>query len=70
MRPADGGDVNEVKKLRAFWEALGSNVDGMDADHQDLVGAGTAHTPHLIAYTVVGVADDRSRVTDTEVVNF
>jgi cyclohexadieny/prephenate dehydrogenase len=66
----NGADVTEVKKLRAFWEALGSNVDEMDADHHDLVLAVTSHTPHLIAYTMVGVADDLSRVTDTEVVNF
>ncbi|AGI69474.1 protein TyrC [Octadecabacter antarcticus 307] len=66
----DGAEANEVKKLRTFWEALGSNVDEMDADHHDLVLAVTSHTPHLIAYTMVGVADDLSRVTDTEVVNF
>jgi cyclohexadieny/prephenate dehydrogenase len=66
----NGADVTEVKKLRAYWEALGSNVDEMDADHHDLVLAVTSHTPHLIAYTMVGVADDLSRVTDTEVVNF
>jgi cyclohexadieny/prephenate dehydrogenase len=66
----NGAEVTEVKKLRAYWEALGSNVDEMDADHHDLVLAVTSHTPHLIAYTMVGVADDLSRVTDTEVVNF
>ena len=66
----NGADATEVKKLRAYWEALGSNVDEMDADHHDLVLAVTSHTPHLIAYTMVGVADDLSRVTDTEVVNF
>jgi cyclohexadieny/prephenate dehydrogenase len=66
----NGADATEVKKLREFWQALGSNVDEMDADHHDLVLAVTSHTPHLIAYTMVGVADDLSRVTDTEVVNF
>jgi cyclohexadieny/prephenate dehydrogenase len=66
----NGADATEVKKLRAFWQTLGSNVDEMDADHHDLVLAVTSHTPHLIAYTMVGVADDLSRVTDTEVVNF
>jgi cyclohexadieny/prephenate dehydrogenase len=66
----NGADATEVKKLRTFWQELGSNVDEMDADHHDLVLAVTSHTPHLIAYTMVGVADDLSRVTDTEVVNF
>ena len=42
----------------------------MDADHHDLVLAVTSHTPHLIAYTMVGVADDLSRVTDSEVIKY
>ena len=66
----NGADADETAKLRAFWEALGSNVDEMEPDHHDLVLAVTSHTPHLIAYTMVGVADDLGRVTDTEVVNF
>jgi cyclohexadieny/prephenate dehydrogenase len=66
----DGADATETQKLRTYWEALGSNVDEMDADHHDLVVAVTSHTPHLIAYTMVGVADDLSRVTDSEVVQF
>jgi cyclohexadieny/prephenate dehydrogenase len=49
---------------------MGSNVDLMDADHHDLVLAVTSHTPHLIAYTMVGVADDLSRVTDSEVIKY
>jgi len=59
-----------VADLRAFWEALGAKVDEMEVEHHDLVLAVTSHTPHLIAYTMVGVADDLSRVTDSEVVNF
>lgn len=66
----NGADTTETAKLRAFWEALGAKVDEMDADHHDLVLAVTSHTPHLIAYTMVGVADDLGRVTDSEVVNF
>ena len=59
-----------VADLRAFWETLGAKVDEMEVEHHDLVLAVTSHTPHLIAYTMVGVADDLSRVTDSEVVNF
>ena len=42
----------------------------MDPDHHDLVLSVTSHTPHLIAYTMVGVADDLSRVTDSEVIKY
>ncbi len=59
-----------IAKLRALWEGIGSNVDEMDPDHHDLVLAVTSHAPHLIAYTMVGVADDLRRVTDSEVIKY
>jgi cyclohexadieny/prephenate dehydrogenase len=36
----------------------GSNVEIMTAAHHDLVLAITSHVPHLIAYNIVGTADD------------
>ncbi|MCT8330410.1 prephenate/arogenate dehydrogenase family protein [Albidovulum sediminis] len=59
-----------VARLRALWEAMGANVDEMDAAHHDLVLAVTSHTPHLIAYTMVGVADHLSRITESEVIKY
>lgn len=59
-----------VARLSGLWRGMGSNVDKMDADHHDLVLAVTSHTPHLIAYTMVGVADDLRRVTDSEVIKY
>ncbi|WP_420867494.1 prephenate/arogenate dehydrogenase family protein [Aliiroseovarius marinus] len=66
----NGADEAATQRLRDLWEGMGANVDMMDADHHDLVLAVTSHAPHLIAYTMVGVADDLSRVTDTEVINY
>ena len=63
-------DVQAVQQLRLLWEGMGANVDLMDADHHDLVLAVTSHAPHLIAYSMVGVADDLRRVTDSEVINY
>ncbi|MEM6888404.1 MAG: prephenate/arogenate dehydrogenase family protein [Pseudomonadota bacterium] len=68
--PAEGSDRATVDRLRALWEGLGSNVEEMEADHHDLVLAVTSHAPHLIAYTMVGVADDLRRVTDSEVIKY
>lgn len=56
--PVEGSAPDAIARLRALWEGMGSNVDEMDADHHDLVLAVTSHAPHLIAYTMVGVADD------------
>lgn len=68
--PVEGTDPEAVARLRQLWEAMGSNVEEMEADHHDLVLAVTSHAPHLIAYTMVGVADDLGRVTDSEVIKY
>ena len=68
--PLEDTPVEQVARVRALWEGLGSYVDEMDADHHDLVLAVTSHAPHLIAYTMVGVADDLRRVTDSEVIKY
>jgi cyclohexadieny/prephenate dehydrogenase len=70
LTPVPGTDKTALARLRDLWEKLGANVDEMDAEHHDLVLAVTSHAPHLIAYTMVGVADDLRRVTETEVVNY
>ena len=68
--PTTGSNRVEVDRLARLWRGMGANVDEMDPDHHDLVLAVTSHTPHLIAYTMVGVADDLSRVTGSEVIKF
>jgi cyclohexadieny/prephenate dehydrogenase len=68
--PVEGADRAAVDRVSDLWRGMGSNVDEMDPDHHDLVLAVTSHTPHLIAYTMVGVADDLSRVTDSEVIKY
>jgi cyclohexadieny/prephenate dehydrogenase len=70
LTPDENTDRQALKNLRALWEGMGANVDEMEADHHDLVVAVTSHTPHLIAYTMVGVADDLKRVTESEVINY
>ena len=64
------GAAEPVTRLRRFWEATGAQVAEMTAEHHDLVLAVTSHVPHAIAYTMVGVADDLERVTDSEVIRF
>lgn len=68
--PDEKTDPQALERLKQYWRLLGANVDTMDADHHDLVLAVTSHAPHLIAYTMVGVADDLRRVTDSEVIKY
>jgi len=68
--PQAGSDRAAVARLDSLWQALGSQTDEMEAGHHDLVLAVTSHAPHLIAYTMVGVADDLRRVTDSEIIKY
>jgi cyclohexadieny/prephenate dehydrogenase len=70
LTPPDNADQAAVERLGAFWRALGANVESMPADHHDLVLAVTSHLPHLIAYTIVGTADELGEVTRSEVLKF
>ena len=68
--PAPGSDTDAVARLTSLWQGMGALVEDMNPEHHDLVLAVTSHTPHLIAYTMVGVADDLRRVTDSEVIKY
>jgi cyclohexadieny/prephenate dehydrogenase len=70
LTPPQRADPVAVKKLADFWTLLGANVETMDADHHDRVLAITSHVPHLIAYTIVGTADELGQVTRSEVLKF
>ncbi len=68
--PSADADEEAVKRLETFWQAIGSETERMDPDHHDRVCSVVSHAPHLIAYTMVGVADDLRKVTDSEVIKF
>jgi cyclohexadieny/prephenate dehydrogenase len=70
LTPPPGADAGAVDKVRAFWTALGANVETMTPEHHDLVLAITSHVPHLIAYNIVGTAADLEEVTRSEVIKF
>jgi len=70
LTPPENADPAAVEKLATFWRALGANVEVMPAAHHDLVLAITSHLPHLIAYTIVGTADELAEVTRSEVLKF
>ncbi len=70
LTPPESTEDKATEKLRAFWAALGAKVEIMTPEHHDLVLAITSHLPHLIAYTIVGTADELAQVTSSEVIKF
>ena len=70
LTPMPGSDDQAVQRLADLILAMGAKTDRMEPAHHDLVLAVTSHAPHLIAYTMVGVADHLRRVTDEEVIQY
>jgi cyclohexadieny/prephenate dehydrogenase len=70
LTPPENAPEAAVERLRIFWQQLGADVEIMDARHHDMVLAVTSHLPHLIAYTIVGTADDLEGVTQSEVIKY
>lgn len=70
LTPSDETDPAALARLRGMLEGIGANVDTMEPLRHDLVLAVVSHTPHLIAYTMVGVADHLRRVTHEEVIKY
>lgn len=70
LTPLPDTDPDARDRLAELWRGIGANVEFMTPEHHDLVLAITSHVPHLIAYTIVGTADDLGHVTESEVIKF
>jgi len=70
LTPLPDSDPAAVDRLHAFWKALGSDVNRLDPANHDRVLAIISHLPHLIAYTIVGTADDLGGHLNTEVLKY
>ena len=68
--PLPGTDPAALEKLSEFWRRCGANIDTMDPAHHDKTLAIVSHLPHIIAYNIVGTADDLQTVTKSEVIKY
>ena len=73
ITPLDRKDeayLQAVERVKHVWQAIGAHIEVMDAARHDLALAVTSHLPHLIAFTLVGAADDLENVTEAEIVKY
>ncbi len=70
LTPLPDNDPAAVSTLEAFWKRLGSQVEKIPAADHDRILAITSHLPHLIAYTIVGTADDLGGHLNSEVLKY
>ena len=70
LTPLPGTHQEAIDRVTALWEACGSMVTIMEAGDHDRVLAMTSHLPHILAYTIVGTANDLESSTKADVVQF
>jgi cyclohexadieny/prephenate dehydrogenase len=70
LTPLPETDASALARLQQMLAAMGAKVDTMDPAHHDQVLAVVSHAPHLIAYTMVGVADHLAKVSNSEVIQY
>ncbi|WP_200957775.1 prephenate/arogenate dehydrogenase family protein [Mesorhizobium sp. Root157] len=68
--PLPETDPAALERLSEFWRRCGANIDTMDPNHHDMTLAIVSHLPHIIAYNIVGTADDLEAVTKSEVIKY
>ena len=59
-----------IKKISKFWNAIGMQIQTMDAEHHDRVLAMTSHIPQLIAYSIVATATELETHLKDEVIKY
>jgi len=70
VTPLDGGDVEATETVRAFWQAIGSEVEVMSVSHHDEALAITSHLPHLIAFAIFHTGLKHEEVSQSEVMKY
>lgn len=70
LTPLANTDPEALARLRLLCSSMGAHVEVMDVAHHDTLLAVTSHAPHLIAYTMVGVAEHMRMVSNSEVVQY
>jgi len=70
VTPLDDANDAAVETVRAFWKALGSEVEVMSVQHHDEALAITSHLPHLIAFAIFHTGLKHEEVTQAEVMKY
>ncbi len=68
--PTKNTSLEALDKVSKIWESAGMQITKMPAEHHDKIMAAVSHLPHLIAYTIVGTADDLRDEELSEVIKY
>lgn len=59
LTPLKNTRQSALDLVRAVWQAIGSSVSDMELSHHDKVLAETSHLPHILAYTLVDLLNQK-----------
>tara|TARA_Y100000591_G_C21735943_1_gene646633 strand:- start:85 stop:987 length:903 start_codon:yes stop_codon:yes gene_type:complete len=70
LTPPTKHNEEHLKKLRVFWESLGSKVKIMTSEEHDQILSLTSHLPHAIAYNLVRTAINTNESFREEIIKY
>jgi len=70
LTPLPDTEIQIMEQVTKLWEAAGSMVEIMTPKDHDLILGITSHLPHLIAYTIVGTANELGDDIKSEVIKY
>jgi cyclohexadieny/prephenate dehydrogenase len=70
VTPLEGADAGAVETVRAFWAAMGSEVEVMRVAHHDKALAITSHLPHLIAFAIFHTGLKHEEISNSEIMKY
>ena len=70
VTPLENADESAVETIRAFWTAMGSEVEVMSVEHHDTALAITSHLPHLIAFAIFHTGLKHEELANSEIMKY
>lgn len=64
LTPTQATSENALKVVQELWQALGANVEVMNAQQHDEIFAATSHLPHLLAFSLVDMLNEHEELGD------
>jgi len=59
LTPNKENSIEKISELKTFWELLGGKVTNMNADDHDQIFSTVSHLPHLLAYGLVSLINNK-----------
>jgi len=70
LTPPAGADDVALEKVRRLWTLCGARAVCLSPEEHDRVLATVSHVPHMLAFTIMGTADDLAKDIGQDVIGY